>query len=276
MGKELILEFSVSNYPPDHSLSELELWPPNQAASQEFLPLDIELRFDSQVFETPKLITTVRLTRAEIQIDLQGLEVVRGSRFGDEINDPYDTQELSTSIRTQFELEEGVEGSASVSISRNPLGKLVASVRRRIRKSSVKENDRSARVSLHSFRVVAKGKNRWLVCEPREPGILNGRFLGQSNDGSKSKPLCALSFLGEPAIVKVFLRCWPYFLVTETVRKSDAKKLTGNKALVLQMLQRKSISVGGLKLKGNQMQSEGLTGSILLNMSEMEVKIGGN
>jgi hypothetical protein len=261
------LKFSATDWPIKHTLASFELWPPGQGAVREMLPLDLELRFDCERIETPNQTIRVSLVRADIAVLLDGLTVVRGSRFGDVINEPYDLYDLIDASNAQLEAETERKGGASFSLSRDVFGSLFATVTGRRRKSTSHALDRIGKFAAKQYRVVARNGNRWTVMEPRTPFIPNGRVLGIRSDAEKADPLCLLELRKVPATARVFV-----FVHQNDIRlefePNSGFALTRNKQVVASILARRAIQHSEINISGSVPSTDG--GGIMLCYAELK------
>lgn len=237
--------FLIENRNSNQSLAEMELWPPEQGTPEQLVPLDIELRFDKHVIRKLDGDLTVALTGAEIELVLEGFQVARGSRFGDVINEPYEVAEITQSIRTDLESETDIGLNIDVTVSKNPIGRVVGYWKKRRKSKRAINVDNVAKIAVRAYRVVARNNNRWSVLEPRSPHILTGRYLGErddSNNSEKYTPLCLLTKVSSPAIAKIFLRT--NYSSIQIVDHSDENQsgLSKNKQAVISQIVRLSLS----------------------------------
>lgn len=237
--------FLTENNNSQQSLAEMELWPPEQGTPEQLVPLDIELRFDKHVIRRLDGDLTVALTGAEIELVLEGFQVVRGSRFGDEINKPYEVAEITQSIREGLESETNIGLDIDVTISKNPFGRVVGYWKKRRKSKRAINVNNVAKIAVRAYRIVARNNNRWTVVEPTSPHILLGRYLGErydSYDSEKCTPLCLLTKVSSPAIAKVFLRT--NYSSIQVIDHSDGNqsRFSKNKQAVISQIVRLSLS----------------------------------
>ncbi len=237
------IEFEVENCNSQQSLAEIELWKPPQGTISQLIPVDIDLSFDKQVVQTRTGAIAVSLSGAELQLVLEGFQVVRGSKFGDEINEPYVIADITQSIRTSLEIEADSGFNFDVTVSRNPFGKIVGFLRRRKKSKSEFGVDNIAKVAVRLYRIIARNKNRWSVVEPKAPYLLKGRYLGERHNSAgagdeKYTPLCLLNAVSLPATAKIFLRA----NLTDIKVTDGTHKISRNKEAVIGQIIRLSLS----------------------------------
>lgn len=259
MTERSLPQFCVENTNSHQSLAEMEIWTPPQGTKPEVIPLDIDLRFDNEVVQCEKGALLVSLLGAEIQLLLEGFEVVRGSKFGDEINEPYVVTEIIQSVQTS--LEERAESGIgfNVALSKKPSGQIFGLIKRRRKKKKDSSVDNIAKAASRIFRVIARNGNRWSILEPISPHLLKGRYLGIQNNGGgseKSAPLCWLTAVSFPAAAKVFLRANSASINITEQEPHRFGHLTKNKKAVMAQIVRLSLSGKGGWIPGIQETSK--------------------
>lgn len=142
---------------------------PTQGTLREFLPLEADLKFDCEKFETPHLAIKVFCRRATLQPALENCRIIRNSRFGDMINDPYETAELTESARELLEQESEISAGGQFEIQRGLLGRPFLNFRKRRFRKKTSKSENFVKISSRIHRVVARTQDRWTVCEPRPP-----------------------------------------------------------------------------------------------------------
>lgn len=203
------IQFAVDNYPAQQNLAEMEIWPPPQGTIPQLIPVDLELRFDDQVIRTSAGDFLVSLSRANIQLVLDGMDVVRGSKFGDEINEPFVVADVVQSVRTELETKSESGYNLGVTLTKSAFGTISAFIKRKRKTKNTLNTDRIAKASINHYRVIARNNNRWSIVEPTEPYLLRGRYLGEKSGNTmneKSDPICFLNLTSTPSEAKLFLR----------------------------------------------------------------------
>jgi hypothetical protein len=192
------------------------------------------------------------LRRADIEVVLENFVVVRGSRYGDSINEPYDVHELIDASRDQLEQESEAGGELELSIKRGIFGRATALFKRRKRRSRKAETDRIAKVSVHQYRIVARNQNRWTVSETRVPYILSGRYLGalQGDGRNESTPLCLLSLRKAPALARVLVYAHPDDLHFTLRGRTAASPVPRNKEVLAGIVAARTLSRRSLDRTG--------------------------
>lgn len=238
------LNSNVENTDNSQSLCELELWKPPQGTIAEAIPLSIDLDFDSEIVHFPTTSFSVRAKRATIQLRVTDADIVRGSRLGEYALDTQMTAEVTQSVRHAIETEVGAEGHIEVNVKPNVLGRLMATVFWKRRRSKKAEHDHIIRSPLRVSRITPRTKGKWVVVEPVEPHILSGRFIG--SDGDKEiGPLCLLTMHGASCLCQI--------TVTVNRQDLDIKAATGelsasrNKVAVIEAMARRGISANQVK-----------------------------
>lgn len=262
------LKTTVENTANAQSLCELELWKPPQGTIAEAVPLSIDLDFDSEIVHFPTASFSVRARRATIHLRVTDADIVRGSRLGEYALDTQMTAEVTQSVRNAIETEVGAEGHIEADVKPNVLGRLMASVFWKKRRSKRAEHDHIIKSSLRVSRIIPRTKGKWAAVEPVKPHILSGRFIG--NDGDKEiGPLCLLTMHGA--------NCHCQISVTVNRQDLDIEATAGglpasrNKIVIIEEMARRGISshqVSNFALPPNISNDD-----IVLARSVMEVSI---
>ncbi|QEW27078.1 hypothetical protein [Roseovarius indicus] len=233
------LNSNVENTDNSQSLCELELWKPPQGTIAEAIPLSIDLDFDSEIVNFSSTSFSVRARRATIQLRVADADIVRGSRLGEYALDTQMTAEVTQSVRHAIETEVGAEGHIEVDVKPNILGRLMAAVSWKKRRSKRAEHDHIIKSSLRVSRIIPRNKGKWAVVEPVKPHILSGRFIG--SDGDKEVgPLCLLTMHGADCLCQI--------TVTVNRQDLDIEAAAGglpasrNKVVIIEAMARRGIS----------------------------------
>tara|TARA_R100000306_G_C4363075_1_gene136279 strand:- start:927 stop:1475 length:549 start_codon:yes stop_codon:yes gene_type:complete len=178
------------------------------------------------------------------------------------------TAEVTQSVRHAIETEVGAEGHIEVNVRPNVLGRLIAAVFWKKRRSKKAEHDHIIKSSLRVSRIVPRTKGKWAVVEPVKPHLLSGRFIG--SDGDKEiGPLCLLTMHGASCVCQI----------TVTVNRQDLDievaagglPASRNKVVIIREMARRGISsnqVANFALPPNIGNDD-----IVLARSVMEVSI---
>jgi len=225
------LVFSVDNYPPHHTIAEMQLWPPPQGTINECFPLQLDLTFDCEVVQTPRSEIEVSLKGSEIVLVTENCSVVRGSRLGDEILQPYELGELNQSVIDALEDQQTLDGGVTLAIQPGFGGSLFAVFKRFRSKRTSNQQNRIINKATRFHRIICRSGNRWEIVEPLLPHLLRGRYLGETTtegEIEKSKPLCLISALTTGATVKIYLM----------IRQNDISLKVTRKRLVPERIHR--------------------------------------
>lgn len=200
-----MLRFSASKTPASQSLCEVEIWPPPQGSNEVCLPLYADVRFDKEIIRFPSFNAVVRAKNAEIVLTLEGATVVSGSRYGDEIVEPYELSELMVSVNDLAETHTEVELRGRLSV-RALWGSVTAILQRR--RTSKREKDSRLVAKIKRQRITYSTGDRWSIYEPLPPHILKGRYLGvrlESGTSEKVDPLLLFQVNGGSAAINIYL-----------------------------------------------------------------------
>ncbi len=233
------LNSHVENTDNSQSLCELELWKPPQGTIAEAIPLSIDLDFDSETVHFHTASFSVRARRATLQLRVTDAGIVRGSRLGEYALDTQMTAEVTQSVRHAIETEVGAEGHIEVDVKPNVLGRLMASVSWKKRRSKRAEHDHIIKSSLRVSRIIPRNKGKWAVVEPVKPHILSGRFIG--SDGDKEVgPLCLLTMHGASCVCQITVTVNRHDLDIEAA--AGGLPASRNKAMIIKEMARRGIS----------------------------------
>lgn len=186
------LNIIIENTESSQTLCELQLWKPPQGTIAEAIPLSIDLDFDIEIVHTPAASFSVKARRATIHLRMTDADLVRGSRLGENALDPQMLAEVTQSVRHAIEAEAGIGGHAEIEVKPNILGRLVASVHWKKRRSKKSEHDYIIKSSMRVSRIIPRTKGKWAIVEPVRPHILSGRYVG-SDGNQEIGPLCLVT-----------------------------------------------------------------------------------
>lgn len=233
------LNIIVENTASSQMLCELELWKPPQGTIAEAIPLSIDLDFGAEVVQLPTASFNVLARRAAIHLRMTDADLVRGSRLGEHVLDPQMTADVTQSVRHAIETETGAEGRIEVEVKPNILGRMVASVFWKKRRSKKSEHDHIVKSSMRVSRVIPRTNGRWAIVEPVNPHILNGRYVG--SDGEKEVgPLCLLTMRGSSCLTQIVVSVNRQDL--EIVQENAGVQHTRNKVAVIGEMARRAIA----------------------------------
>lgn len=238
------LKTSVQKIPAAHDLVDLDAWPAPQGTQPELIPLMIDLSFGSELVETENLQIRVQVKRATIALQLKGLEIVKGSKFGDQINEPFLVAEVVESIRNQLYSERSLDVNVKVNLVKGFFGDLLAII---TRKKSIKSDnglENVIKAAKRIYRVFPNGRRKWQVIEPLAPNILTGRFLGQvinGMGGERTEPLCFLELETDTALCLVQVFVSPSDLYFECTSDKGNRSLSRAKQVVIDAVARRSV-----------------------------------
>jgi len=200
-----VLRFSASNSPTLQRLCEVEIWSPPQGSNELCIPLFIDVRFDKERIRFPSFSAIVQAKRAEVTLTLDGATVVAGSRYGDDIVEPYELSDLMVSVNDLAEIHTEVELRGKLSVA-SLWGRVTASFRGH--RKSKRERDSTLLAKVKRRRVSYSTKDCWSIHEPLPPHVLEGRYLGirmESGTSEKVDPLLLFQVNGEAAAINVYL-----------------------------------------------------------------------
>lgn len=239
------IEFSAFNTPTSQSLAELELWPVPQGTPHVMVPVQIDLRFDKEIVSLPKVRIAITARKAKIRISLADVFVVRDSRFGDDLNDPYLISEVTESARKLQEREVSARIRGALGISRDIFGRLTAVLHGGLSNKSTSEHDNILKTTVKQFRIIYRGNNCWDVVEPLSPNILSGKYLGNTTvarEGERADPLCLLAFSKKGQLVDIWISVDRSDLEFAVIDQNYFKAVSRNREAVIGELLRRSVS----------------------------------
>ena len=240
------LKFSSTNHATAQFLCELEVWAPPQGSTADIAPFSVDLRFSSEEIETSTVKLIVFARQATLVARLRNAEVVRGSKYGDHIHDPYLAAELIEHANSLIENTTEFSGDAQVEVKRALFGNFFASLtfRKNKRKRKLAEVDNIVKVSYGLHRVISRPKNRWKICEPRPPYRLEGKYLGEnlsSIAGDKTDPLFLFSTTSTPASVSAEVYISEKDIDVSVAEGVGKAKISQNKAAIIAILAKRSV-----------------------------------
>ena len=260
----------VAAQPIAHNFARLDLWPFRQGDSPQFLPLSLDIEFDAEQVRTPNNNFTVYARKATLELSLEGLKIVRGSKYGGDIHAPYVLSEIKETVRRVLETESTTEFTGEVQMEWNFLGRLSAIFKRRRTKRKTEEGDATVQLAVKVRRITSRIGNRWTFAEPIAPNLLNGQYLGQSYEmegETAETPICALMMESQRG------RLCAYLFVDRSDLKivNDAPSLTKNKECIVNALVSRSVPNSVLSRQNLPVNADS---RICLNFSEAVVSYG--
>ena len=237
-------KFEANNNNGSQTLVELHIWPPSQGTDRLVAPLNLDLRFGSEIVETKRATIEIFAKSAEISLYLSGVSVVGNSRFGDQIKSPYVIQEITESLQQLVEAEATAGYKGEFSLEEGFWGNFLVSWRKRKSRSDKIQADNLIKVSSRFYRIVPRNGNVWTVREPIKPHKLAGRYLGEVAVGDlsgKSDPLCLLTFRKKTDRLNVVVSVQPRNLGVDISSKNFIPALSNNKKVVIAELLRRSL-----------------------------------
>lgn len=256
----------VENAPNSQTLCDLQVWRPPQGTIAEVIPLSIDLDFDSETVHLPTTSFNVVARRATIHLRIVDADVVRGSRLGEHVLDQHMTADVTQSVRRAIEDEIAAEGIINVEVKPSILGKFVASVLWKRRRSKKQEHDCIVKSSMRVLRVTPRTNGRWVIVEPIRPYLLTGRYIG--SDGTiEIGPLCFITMRGSSCRVQVVVTVNRQDL--DIVQTKAIVQKTRNKIAILNEMAKRAIAtnqVTNFPLPPNISQQD-----IVLTRSTLEV-----
>lgn len=247
-GKVVSL-FNVSD------IVDLDIWPPSQGSYARCSPLVAELRFAFEEIFTQSHNISVRARRAKLTVWTSGAEIVRGSRLGDQVNEPYVSSDVELEAISQINLESGSEFSGEISVEKGIWGGLTAKFFKRRSKKVQDSTNHLTKVKSKIHRLFPINSNTWMVVEPLPPGILSGRYLGTSQDEQDrglSLPLCLLDFKEEKATITIELSIDAIDLEIKSRANGLVRGSTPNQKAIVQLLLKKNRTAPSRQREGAQ------------------------
>jgi hypothetical protein len=238
------LETLVHRAPVAHDLVDLDAWPAPQGTQPELIPLMIDLSFGSEIIEVRNLQIRVHVKRASITLQLKDIEVVKGSRFGEQINEPFLVAEVVDSVQNLLAAERSSGINLQVKFEKGFFGELLALVSRKRTKKHEHKLENLIKVAKRIYRVFPIGRRKWQVIEPLSPNILSGRFLGEvavGIGGERSAPLCFLELEAQTGVCVVQVSANPNDLYFECSNKTSGRSLSRAKQVVIDAVARRSV-----------------------------------
>ncbi|GJM17481.1 MAG: hypothetical protein DHS20C13_28080 [Thermodesulfobacteriota bacterium] len=211
------VEFKIDNFNPKSLFSELNLSCSPDSSSHQQFDLIVELRCSEDILSDDEYgdVFSVSLKRGFFELDLNGCEIMAGTRYGEhdksstisfkvskeEITRHSKKGEGGGAISTGFSLKKLFSVNASIS------GGCDAAISHESVCSRINESEEAVR------RVTALGGNTWEISEPEGEGVLRGRYLGDEN-------LCNIK--AKKKIYKVigYFKCLPKDLSVQLKKSS--------------------------------------------------------
>lgn len=196
------LKFEAYNHPQNGEICAMQLWPPAQGTEWHSVPISLDLEFAAQSVEFPDFVVEVSAKSAIIHLVVEQMEICRGTKFGEDVLEPYAVLEVQETVSKLVEEEAIGEFKGGFDISRSFLGEVRAFWRRVRRKK--KQSVESLNVERRVSRVAPTTRDRWKVSEPYSNGKLSGKYLGLRSDGQED-PLCLVSLFSPSAKAEIYL-----------------------------------------------------------------------
>lgn len=89
------LNATVENSITSQTLCELQLWSPEQSSITAAVSLSVDLDFDVENIQFATKSFDVRVRKATVHLNMTDADLLRGSRLGEHVVDPYMVAEVS-------------------------------------------------------------------------------------------------------------------------------------------------------------------------------------
>lgn len=212
-------------------LVHLDLWAPPQGCDESCIPIEVDLGFGIVEWSKGTRSFQSKIRSAKLTLVLTSAEIIRGSRYGDFIHEPYDVHRVIEQSKEAREdaRASGTGAALTASIEKGPGG----NVDFKTGKETRKRNEESITIekNITRRRVIPLGENCWQIREIDGLGVLEGKYLGVQN-GASSSPLCIVSGSTECRF-QVYITISVRDLTTEIL---DQNWLSRNKQAVVDYL----------------------------------------
>jgi hypothetical protein len=190
---------------------ELELWPPPQGQRQLEFPLSVAIRFRRNfTLSTPNWTHTISLRHVELKLTLQGCEIVRGSRFGDEPARSFN------SIEEQHSKKQETQISFATNLSLRKLADIAVGLQHQV-KSAVSQLHTK---QINNFSIQALPHDQWLYSSI-DRQCLEGLYQ-PIDDEEKEIPLCRLRTMSGAIEIRASIAIRSEYLKIDSSLKDGA------------------------------------------------------